>query len=120
MDYKKALETINQSQAQPDLDVIINTRDYEEIRTIIDANRDGSKNIKSESLSDDKQQVLNILQDHEGTLKDLIDDLKNKFYFQGLLSDFNPVDVFDCLLRSSSIEYIEEEGAQVSDEEPFM
>lgn len=123
MDYRKAVKTINTSPCASDLDELITTRDYKDIERVFQEMYGhclelNGQHRKDNNKIEDNQHVLNVLLDHEEYLLTLLVGLKDRYYFTGLLSNLNTMDVFESLLRSSHFEYMDDEMyTQASDEE---
>ena len=117
MDYKKAIgSSISITNVQTDLNEIITTHNYDEIQSHISKLVDEVKECSDSNLTDSS--IINMLNDNETSLYHLLEDLRSRFYFQGLLCDLKTTDVFDIIMKACSFELCDDDiYATHSDEE---
>jgi len=117
MDFKKAIEsTLSLVNVNKDLDEIITTHDYEEIKKHVDT----LTPLSSPSVTEDdvtNSLVLAMLNDNEDSLYVLLQELKTRFYFQGLMCHVTTLDIFDILLKTCTFELYDEDSYILNSDE---
>jgi len=116
MNYKKAVATYAQNSisAINNLDEIMTTFDYEQIRNYKFENT--AKGESAGSVIKDTG-IYEVVNANEYRLFMLLEEMRQKFYFQGLMCKMTTMDIFDIILKSCSFELDEEESYQNNSDE---
>lgn len=113
MNYKEALD---KPIVAPDVSSqLLTSFSLNDIKRYIDGNKESTKPISNVSSSN---ALLNsILCENESALSDFLSELKNSYFFDGLLTSFSTCDLHCILEQCTSIECLCEENVNPSDDE---